>query len=140
VTKKQCEIANIFLSYKSGMVAHITSSWLSPVKIRTTYIAGSKKMIVYNDIEPSEKIRIFDKGVDVKNLKITPFTPLYRSGDILVPQIKQEEALRNELAHFLWCIRTNSTPITDGSCGLRVVQTLEAIDKAIKDGKKITLS
>lgn len=136
---KQIEVAHIFLQYEKNISVHIHVSWLSPVKIRSILIGGSKKMVVYNDIEPSEKIKIYDKGIIPSPNEITPFAPAYRSGDVVIPRLEQKEALFTELTHFIDCIIENKTPITDGEDGLRVVQLLEAIDKALRTHKQILL-
>ncbi len=132
VNKKNEEIAHIFITYEKGITAHIHLSWLSPVKVRNILIGGSKKMISYNDIEPSEKIRIYDKGVSIPPSEITPFAPAYRSGDIVIPRLEQTETLFSELNHFIDCIREDKNPITGGVEGLKVVILLEAIEKALK--------
>lgn len=136
---KQYEIAHIFIRFEKGISAHIHVSWLSPVKIRSTIIGGSKKMIVCNEIEPSEKIKIYDKGVVPPLESITPFAPAYRSGDVIIPHIPQKEALLTQLSHFVTCIKKNKKPLTSGEEGREVVQLLEAIEKAIQTHKEITL-
>lgn len=140
VMKNKEELAHIFLSYKSGFIAHIHVSWLSPVKLRTLYLAGNKKMISYNDIEPSEKIKVYEKSIKIKMSAVTPFTPAYRSGQILIPHLSSQEALLTQITHFIRCIKTNSTPITSGESGLRVVKLLEAADVSLKSGKKVRVS
>jgi predicted dehydrogenase len=126
------EMAHIFITYEKGITAHIHVSWLSPVKVRTILIGGSKKMIMYNDIEPSEKIRLYDKGISIPLTKITPFAPAYRSGDIVIPRIEQTETLLSELSHFVYCIQNNQTPLTDVQEGAKVVLLLEAIQDALR--------
>ena len=122
------------------MTAHINISWLSPVKIRTILIGGSKKMIVYNDVKPSEKLRVYDKNVSLPFDKISPFSPAYRSGDILIPHIDQKEALLSELQHFIECIKMNKTPLTNGTTGLDVIELLEATDLSLVSKSEIILS
>jgi len=131
VSKNITEVAHIFLMYKNNFTAHIHVSWLSPVKIRNILIGGSNQMILYNDIEPSEKIRVYNKSVTLVPEDITPFTPAYRSGNVVIPAINQAEALFNQLIHFIDCIKKNKQPITDVTQGLKVVELLEKIDKAI---------
>lgn len=133
------ELAHIFITFEKNISAHIAVSWLSPVKIRSIIIGGSKKMIVCNEIEPSEKIKIYDKGIEPQQSSITPFAPAYRSGDVIIPRLEQTESLFNELSHFVDCIRKNKQPITDGKAGLQVVVLLEAIEKALQTHKKVTL-
>lgn len=131
------EMAHVFITYENNITAHIHVSWLSPVKIRTVLIGGSKKMIVYDDINPSEKIKIYDKGVLLSRSKVTPFSPAYRSGNVVIPQIDQAEPLYNEVYHFIDCIRNNKKPITDGEAGLEVVSLLEATDRALQTKREV---
>ncbi len=126
-------IAYITLFFNSKLIAHLHVNWLAPIKVRSTLISGSKKMIVYNDNEPSEKIRIYDSGVAFK-----PYDERYRMlvdyrvGDMWAPQLDRREALQIEVAHFADCIANKKTPITDGHCGLRVVKILEAAAASIQ--------
>lgn len=139
ISKKQIEIAHIFLTYNKNITAHIHVSWLSPVKLRTILIGGSNQMIQYNDIEPSEKIKVYNKSVVINPEKITPFSPAYRSGSIYIPQLKQSEGLYTQLSHFIECIQKKKQPITHGEEGLKVVQLLEIIDKAMINNQTINL-
>jgi predicted dehydrogenase len=135
-------IAYVTAFYESSLIAHLNVNWLSPVKIRRTLIGGSKRMIVYDDIETSEKVRVYDKGVVVKNGPESLYKLLvsYRSGDMYAPQIDVTEALRVEAQHFADCIRDGTTPITDGHAGLRVVSVLEAATRSMKDhGRSVQL-
>jgi predicted dehydrogenase len=135
-------IAYVTAFYESSLIAHLNVNWLSPVKIRRTLIGGSKRMIVYDDIETSEKVRVYDKGVVVKNGPDSLYKLLvsYRSGDMYAPQIDVTEALRVEAQHFADCIENGKTPITDGHAGLRVVSVLEAATRSMKDhGRSIQL-
>jgi predicted dehydrogenase len=135
------DIAFITVYFPEKIIAHINVNWLSPVKVRTTLIGGEKKMLVWNDLEADEKIKIYDKGVDVT----TPqglYTLLvnYRSGDMWSPQVNRVEALRIELAYFIDCIAGGKTPVNDGVAGLRVVKMLEAATESLrKRGKLIYL-
>lgn len=139
ITKNNIEIAHIFLTYKNNITAHIHVSWLSPIKMRTILIGGSKQMIQYNDIEPSEKIRIYNKSIVLDPKGVTPFAPAYRSGSVLIPQIKQYEALYSQLSHFIQCIQTGKKSLTNMHEGAKVVKLLEAIDQAIKKNTEIRL-
>ncbi len=127
-------MATITLNFSNGTIAFIHSSWLDPNKVRTTTIVGSKKMLVYNDTEPQEKIKIYDKGVDVPPYYDTygefPFS--YRYGDIHIPRIEDYEPLREECSHFLRCIEKNMTPRSDGYSGMRVVSVLEAASESLR--------
>jgi predicted dehydrogenase len=126
------DVAFITMYFPDKIIAHINVNWLSPVKVRTTLIGGEKKMLVWNDLEADEKIRIYDKGVDIKtpqglyNLLVN-----YRSGDMWSPQVNRTEALSEELAYFVHCIKNNQTPSNDGVAGLRVVKMLEAATESL---------
>jgi predicted dehydrogenase len=131
-------IAYVTVYFASNLIAHFNVNWLSPVKIRNTFIGGEKKMLVWDDISPDEKIKIYDKGVDVKNVEgIYNLLVSYRSGDVWVPKIDAEEALKVECGYFINCINSNKTPINDGNTGLQVVKMLEACDKSLKDRGKM---
>lgn len=135
-------IAYVTALYDSSLIAHLNVNWLSPVKVRRTLIGGSKQMIVYDDIETSEKIRVYDKGVVVKDDPEARYKMLvsYRSGDMYAPQIDMTEALRVEAQHFADCIENGKTPITDAHSGLRVVSVLEAATRSMKEhGRSVRL-
>jgi predicted dehydrogenase len=121
-------LAYLTLFYDSGVIAHANVSWLAPVKVRQILIGGSKKMIIYDDMEPSEKVKVYDKGVsfteDAK--QIYEMRVGYRTGDMWAPKLDAAEALRNGVQHFVDCILHGKTPQTDGQLGLRVVQLIEA--------------
>lgn len=138
INKKE-EMAHITINYSNGIVGHIHCSWLSPIKIRKILIGGSKKMILYNDIDPLEKVKIYDKNISVDINKETPSTPIYRGGDIYIPRLDIYEALRAECEHFLDCIQNAKPPFVDGTAGLEVVKILEACDRSLKEEKKIIL-
>jgi hypothetical protein len=121
------------------MIAHINVNWLSPVKVRTTLIGGQKKMLVWNDLEPDEKIKIYDKGVQVKT-KEGKYNLLvdYRSGDIWVPKIEQTEALRAMAEKFVKYISEDGVKVVnDGQAGLQVVKMLQASSKSLKSKGRI---
>ncbi len=128
------DIAFLTIYFPGNVVAHINVNWLSPVKVRTTLIGGEKKMVVWNDLDADEKIKIYDKGVSVKNgegrynLLVS-----YRSGDMWAPRVEQTEALKAEVAHFTDCILSNRAPVADGHAGLRVVRLLEAAEKSLSE-------
>jgi predicted dehydrogenase len=129
------DIAYITLHFPNRVTAHINVNWLSPVKVRTTLVGGERKMLVWNDVEPTEKIKIYDKGVElgtregIYNLLIN-----YRSGDMWAPRVEQTEALRLEARYFLDCVGSARRPFNDGVAGLRVVRMLEAIQRSLKRG------
>jgi predicted dehydrogenase len=134
--KGQPENTAFMTMYFDGpMIAHINVNWLSPVKIRKTLIGGTKKMIVYDDLEPSDKIRIYDKGITVTDTPegIYALKVGYRTGDVLIPTLDGTEALRAEVAHLADCIENGKAPIADGVAGLRVVQVLEAATESIRN-------
>lgn len=97
-------------------------------------------MILYDDVEPSEKIRIYEKSITLDPKNLSPFAPLYRSGKVVIPHIPQQEALKNELLHFISCIRDRKQPLSDGEAGLRVVRLLSAANQSLEKGERITLS
>ena len=128
------DTAFVSIFYSGSIIAHLNVNWLSPVKIRRALIGGTKSMIVYDDIEASEKIKVYDKGIDVKNGSDSLYNLMvsYRSGDIYTPRIDVTEALSIEVKHFVDCIENGTTPITDGRAGLRVVSVLEAATRSMK--------
>jgi predicted dehydrogenase len=135
------DVAFITLYFPDKVIAHINVNWLSPVKVRTTLIGGEKKMLVWNDLEADEKIKIYDKGVNVTSREgVYNLLVNYRSGDMWSPQLEQGEALREELKYFVDCILTDQTPFNDGHAGLRVVKMLEAANESLhKRGQLIYL-
>jgi len=127
------DVAFITLYFPDKIIAHLNVNWLSPVKVRTTLIGGEKKMLVWNDLEADEKIKVYDKGIDVTNREgLYNLLVNYRSGDMWSPQIEQVEALHRELSYFVDCIVQDKTPINDGQAGLRVVKMLEAASKSLR--------
>ena len=127
-------IAFITVYFPDKVIAHINVNWLSPVKIRMTLIGGEKKMLVWNDLVADEKIRIYDKGVDINSQEgVYDLLVSYRSGDMWAPQIEPTEALKVELAYFLKCIHEDQTPINDGVSGLQVVRMLEAAEQSLQN-------
>ncbi len=137
---KQGEVGHLHLKFQSGLHAHIHVSWLSPVKIRQTLIGGSKAMMLYDDTQPSEKLRIYDKGVDHDTTKPDPFFPKYRSGDVLIPALPLTEALSTEARHFLDCIHGKTKPIVSGEDGARMVRLLELANQSMKEHKPVRVT
>lgn len=128
--------------FESNVIAHVNVNWLSPVKLRQTLIGGSKKMIVFDDLHSSEKIRVYDKGITLNSNEENVYQTMvgYRTGDMWAPRYTQAEALQEEAAHFIGCIERKAKPITDGEMGLRVVSALEAADKSLRtNGKMVEL-
>jgi predicted dehydrogenase len=121
-------MAFLTLFYGSGALAHVNVNWLAPVKVRQTLIGGSRKMILYDDLQPSEKVKVYDKGVTVtpQGDALYELRIGYRSGDMWAPQLSTIEALRIAADHFVQCIEDASPPLTDGRMGLRMVELLEA--------------
>jgi predicted dehydrogenase len=127
------DVAFITVYFPNKIIAHINVNWLSPVKVRTTLIGGEKKMLVWNDLEADEKIKIYDKGVHISSREgLYNLLVNYRSGDMWAPQVEQVEALKHELAYFVDCISNNQKPFNDGEAGLRVVKLLEAANQSVK--------
>jgi predicted dehydrogenase len=128
------DVAFITVYFPQNIIAHINVNWLSPVKVRTTLIGGEKKMLVWNDLEADEKIKVYDKGVQItKPENVYDLLVSYRSGDMWAPQVEQQEALKLELAYFLECVDKNETPFNDGLAGLRIVKMLEAANKSVSE-------
>src|SRR5271170_727686 len=127
------DVAFITLYFPNKVIAHINVNWLSPVKVRTTLIGGEKKMLVWNDLEADEKIKVYDKGVHITSREgVYNLLVNYRSGDMWSPQVEQIEALRQELAYFIDCIANDHEPFNDGAAGLRVVKLLEAANQSVQ--------
>jgi predicted dehydrogenase len=127
------DVAFITLYFPNKVIAHVNVNWLSPVKVRTTLIGGEKKMLVWNDLEADEKIKIYDKGVKVATQEgLYNLLVSYRSGDMWAPQIEQTEALRKELGYFIECISNNERPMNDGFAGLRIVKMLQAATDSLQ--------
>jgi predicted dehydrogenase len=141
-------IAYLALFFDGCLIAHIHVNWLAPVKVRRTLISGSRKMIVCDDLEPSEKVKVYDKGITddkgiiVDNNQESMYQMLigYRTGDMWAPQLDMTEALRTEVLHFIDCIEKGECPITDGEAGLWVVRILEAATQSMaKRGRLVEL-
>ncbi len=137
------EIGHLHLSWKDGFDAHIHVSWLSPVKIRQTIVGGTKKMVLFDDIHPSEKLKIYDTGIQKERLgemkPADPLFPVYRSGDVLIPKIDTTETLRVELLHVLACINGKEAPLSGGAEGLTVLRILEAADRSLEAHSPVDL-
>lgn len=128
------DVAYLTVYFPKNIIAHINVNWLSPVKIRTTLIGGQKKMVVWNDVVADEKVRVYDKGVQITSGEgIRDLLVSYRSGDMWAPQLEQVEALHVELDYFADCIMNNKMPFNDGQAGLRVVRMLEAAERSIRN-------
>jgi len=127
------DVAYLTAYYPDNVIAHINVNWLSPVKVRTTLIGGEKKMLVWDDLEADEKIKVYDRGVQMNSREgVYDLLVSYRSGDMWSPKIENVEALKAELAYFVGCINNSERPFNDGMAGLRVVRMLEAAEESLK--------
>jgi predicted dehydrogenase len=127
------DVAYITVYFPNKIIAHFNVNWLSPVKVRTTLIGAEKRMLVWNDLEPDEKIKIYDKGVETNSREGDyELMVSYRAGDMWAPKIEQVEALKLETQYFVDCVLNHQNPFNDGQSGLRVVQLLEAVDRSLK--------
>lgn len=126
------DIAYMTLYFPDNVIAHINVNWLSPVKVRTTLIGGEKRMVVWNDLDADEKVKVYDKGVNISSREgMYELLVSYRSGDMWAPQLEQGEALRQELKYFVECVSGGEKPHNDGCAGLRVVKMLEAATESL---------
>lgn len=141
-TREIEDVAYLNLDFSGGLLASVHVNWLSPVKVRHFIIGGSRKSIVYDDLDPAEKLKVYDRGINV-NSEIESRRGVlvsYRTGDVWSPHIPQVEPLARMVSHFAECIRENKQPLTDGEAGLRVVKILEAAQRSIKaQGGRITI-
>jgi predicted dehydrogenase len=126
------DVAYMTIYYPDNVIAHINVNWLSPVKVRTTLIGGEKKMLVWNDLEADEKIKIYDRGVNMTSREgVYNLLVSYRSGDMWAPKLEAVEALKAELAYFVNCIDKGEVPFNGGLAGLRIVRMLEAAEDSL---------
>ncbi|KKB11772.1 oxidoreductase [Devosia geojensis] len=136
-------IAYLTLYFPGHLIAHVHVNWLAPVKIRRTLLGGSQKMIVYDDLEPSEKIKVYDKGITLSDARARRGEARrqqligYRSGDMTAPHLEIGEALARELREFVACIENARSPLADGNAGLRVVRLLEAASRSLSERGRI---
>jgi predicted dehydrogenase len=136
------DMAYLTCFFDNNFVAHLHVNWLAPVKVRRTLIGGDRKMIVYDDLEPSEKVKLYDRGITLNETDEGLYQTVagYRTGDMWAPQLDLTEALREEARHFVRCISENKRPITDGLAGLGVIKILEAANKSMaKHGSPVAL-
>jgi predicted dehydrogenase len=142
VPGKPANIAFLTVFFDNDAIAHLHVNWLAPVKLRRTLIGGSSKMIVYDDLEPSEKIKVYDKGITLNGSKENLYNTMvgYRTGDMWAPQLEITEALRVEAQHFARCITQGERSLSDGHAGLRIVRILEAANRSLsEDGRPVKL-
>lgn len=136
------DVAYLNMDFGGSLMASFHVSWLSPVKIRHLIVGGSKKSIVYNDLDPGEKVKVYDRGITVSETAEARRRVMvaYRTGDVWSPNIRNDEPLQEVVRHFTECIREHKRPLTDGAAGLRIVRILEAAQRSIKaQGGRITL-
>jgi predicted dehydrogenase len=132
------DTAFITLYYSNNLIGHLNVNWLSPVKVRTTLIGGEKKMLVWNDLEADEKLKVYDRGVQVSSGEaVYQQLVRYRTGDMWSPNVEQVEALKLEASYFVDCVRNNKKPFNDGVAGLRVVRMLEAAEESLQQKGKV---
>jgi len=138
---KQESIAHITVWLSDDTLAHFNLNWLSPVKVRRTMIGGSRKMVIYDHLDPDNQVKIFDKGVEVRTSEERyRLLVQYRSGDMMAPKIDQAEALEVVCRHFVDCILEGKKPLTDGRAGLQVVRLLQAAQESMENrGKAVEL-
>jgi predicted dehydrogenase len=136
------DVAYLNLDFSGGLLASFHVNWLSPVKVRHFIIGGSKKSIVYDDLEPTEQVKIYDRGITISDDVEAKRGVMvgYRTGDVWSPHIPRVEPLAQMVRHFAECIRENKQPLTNGEVGLRIVRILEAAQRSIKaQGGRITI-
>jgi len=127
-------VAYTTIYFQNNVIAHLNVNWLSPVKVRTTLVGGEKRMLVWNDLEADEKIKVYDKGVKIENSEnVYNLLVSYRSGDMWAPKVDTKEALKLETDYFVDCVTNDKTPFNDGEAGYRVVKMLEAADRSLKN-------
>jgi len=132
-------VAYITLFFANNQIAHVHVNWLTPVKVRHTLIGGSEKMILYDDLDPSDKLKVYDKGITVTPGPEAVYKMLvsYRSGDMWAPRLDNTEALQTEALHFIDCVEKGRLPETDGLAGLRMVHMIEAAEKSLRERGKL---
>jgi predicted dehydrogenase len=136
------DVAYIHLRYSDGMIAHMQLSWLHPSKVRRLTLVGDQRMAVYDDVEPHDKVRIYNRGIDrlPHSTTFEEFELSYRTGEIVIPTIGWKEPLQEECKHFAECIRTGKQPLSDGVWSLPITRTLETIQRSLElDGQEVTL-
>lgn len=138
----RADVAHLYLDFGGNLIVHIHSSWLSPVKVRQIVFGGAQRTLIYNDNEPSEKIRLYEAGVDLQNQDeegIRNVLVSYRRGDVLIPNLELKEALSTEVDHFHACITRGEPCISGGEFGREIVRILEAADQSMASGRFVTL-
>lgn len=132
------DVAYLTVYFPNKVIAHINVNWLSPVKVRTTLVGGQRRMLLWDDMDRGEKIRIYDKGADVRTEEgVHKLLVSYRSGDMWAPRVEELEALQVETRYFLDCVTSGAKPFNDGHAGLRIVKILEAAEQSLKQHREI---
>ena len=135
------DVVNVSIKFENNIISNFILSWIDPIKIRDITIVGSKKMILFDDVQISEKVKIFDKNANVikatRGVSFGEFQIALNSGGIYIPRIVNKEPLKEELNHFISCIKENKNPITDGKNGLEVVKLLEASQKSLRSNSRV---
>lgn len=132
------DVAFMTVYYPDNFIAHINVNWLSPVKVRTTLVGGEKRMLVWNDLEADEKLKVYDRGVQFATGEaVYQQLVKYRTGDMWSPNIEPTEALKMEAGYFVDCVRNHKKPFNDGEAGLRVVRMLEAADQSLRQKGRV---
>jgi len=133
------DIAYLTCAFDGGLIAHFHVNWLAPVKIRRTLIGGDQRMVVFDDLEPSEKVKVYDCGITLDDRGEGAYQTLvgYRTGDVWAPRVSPVEALRVEAEHFIECIERDRCPLSDGHAGLRVMRILEAASRSLATGGQV---
>ena len=131
------DIAYLTLHFKSNRMAHFNCSWISPVKIRHMLIGGTKRMIVFNDLESTEKVKIYDSGYEEKTIKSNKFLTDYRVGDVYVPKLEMTEGLSNLVSDFASAINSKKIPISNNKLSLMTVKILESAEKSLNNNGRI---
>lgn len=135
VRRGQEDVAYISVFYADDLIAHFHVNWLSPVKVRQTIVGGSRKMLLWDDMSPDEKIKVYSRGVEIRSTEDrNRILAEYRMGDMYCPNLPGVEALKLAIDHFVECIATGSAPVSDGASGLRIVRMLEAVDASLRQG------
>jgi len=130
------DVAYLHLDYGDGLLASVHVNWLSPVKLRHFLIGGTRRSVLYNDLDPSERVKVYDRGVDLASDPEGKRRVLvsYRSGDVVSPRLEQTEPLRNLVEHFADCVEKGAVPISGGGQGVRIVRVLEAAQESLASG------
>jgi predicted dehydrogenase len=142
VPGKPENIAYMTMFFDGPLIGHVHVNWLAPVKVRRTLLGGSRRMVVFDDLETSEKVKVYDRGISVNPSPENVYQMLvgYRTGDMWAPKVDVSEALSVEAAHFADCINGGQRPLTDGEAGLRVVRLLEAASESmVERGRLVSL-